>query len=86
MMLCKRRHADTPIRLDGAAEMPQISEGVESDPVGLREWVRYVIMERFFTSQRKSDVSAATVAEAETNHKARSSTPRLHHRNAHRNN
>ena len=52
----------------------------------LREWVRYAIMERFFYSQRKSDFSAARVAEAETNHKARRSTPRPHHRNAHRNN
>ena len=39
-------------------------ELMESNPVGLREWVRYVIMQRFFTSQRKSDVSAERVAEA----------------------
>jgi hypothetical protein len=44
---------------------------------GLRELVRYVIVGRFFSPPKKiRHFKCAKAAEAETNHKARSSTPR----------
>jgi hypothetical protein len=41
-----------------------LRQGHQINPlVGLREFARYVIMGRFFTSQKKSEIAAATDAE-----------------------